>query len=172
MVAKGKLIKCLMRNVELFNRYRRIHNIKKLDLSGANLREADLEGTNLSGANLHATDLYEADLRKANLKGADLYEADLTGADLYKADLTRANLRGADLYEADLTATNLRGAENYYAFLAFDTSKRIVHCIKHKDGWMIMAGCFWGTLEELEKKVKETHNSKVYLANIEILKNL
>ena len=30
----------------------------------------------------------------------------------------------------------------------------------------------WGTLEELENKVKATHNSKVYLANIEILKQL
>jgi len=36
---------------------------------------------------------------------------------------------------------------------------------------MIQAGCFWGFLEELETKVKETHNSKVYLANIEILKD-
>ena len=42
------------------------------NLSGANLRMADLSGANLSRANL----------RMANLSGADLSEADLSGANL------------------------------------------------------------------------------------------
>ena len=108
-----------------------------------------------------------ANLRGADLRGADLYKADLYGANLYGA-----NLRGANLYEANLRGADLYGAENYYCFMAYDTSRRIVHCVKHEDTWMIKAGCFWGTLGELETKVKETHNSRVYLANIEILKGL
>jgi len=36
---------------------------------------------------------------------------------------------------------------------------------------MISAGCFWGTLEELEVAVKKKHNCPVYLGVIEILKN-
>ena len=98
--------------------------------------------------------------------------ADLIGADLYEADLSGANLSGVNLGRANLIGADLDGALNYYSFFAHDTSKRIVHCIKHEKTWMIKAGCFWGTLEELEKKVKATHNSKVYLANIEILKQL
>ena len=82
--------------------------------------------------------------------------------DLYRVDLRGADLRGADLYRA----------KSYYSFVAYDTSKRIVHCVRHEDTWMVQAGCFWGTLEELETRVKESHNSKVYLANIEILKGL
>jgi hypothetical protein len=37
---------------------------------------------------------------------------------------------------------------------------------------MVKAGCFWGTLKELEEKVLQSHKSKVYLHNIELLKTL
>ncbi|MGC8875381.1 MAG: pentapeptide repeat-containing protein, partial [Chloroflexia bacterium] len=67
------------------------------NLSGVNLRQADLSETNLSGA-----DLSHADLSEANLVGADL-----TGADLSHADLSEANLVGADLTGADLTGAIL-----------------------------------------------------------------
>jgi hypothetical protein len=63
-------------------------------------------------------------------------------------------------------------AENYYSFIAYNTSKRIVHCVRHDDTFMCKAGCFWGSLDELEAKVKETHNSKVYLMNIEIMREI
>ena len=79
----------------------------------------------------------------------------------------KAKLHGADLREA-----SLYGANSYYSFFAYDSSRRIVHCVKHEETWMVKAGCFWGTLEELEQKVRDTHNSKVYLSNIEILKGL
>ena len=101
------------------------------------------------------------------LCGANLHRADLSGANLY-----RANLSGADLSGANLNGADLNYAVDYYSFIAYDTSKRVVHCVKHKTTWMVQAGCFWGTLEELETKVRKTHNSKVYLANIEILKGI
>jgi len=112
-------------------------------------------------------------LERANLRCANLRCANLEGANLRDADLRCANLRGANLRGADLRCANLRRANNVYQFIAYDTSKRLVYCVKqHDDSWMVQAGCFWGTLEELETKVKETHNSKVYLANIELLKGL
>ena len=57
------------------------------DLSGADLREANLSGADLSGA----------DLREANLSGADLRRADLRGANLSGANLSGANLKGSDI---------------------------------------------------------------------------
>jgi len=56
------------------------------------LREADLRRTNLSGANL-----FQADLRAANFCEADLSAVDLVAASLWEANLDRANLTGADL---------------------------------------------------------------------------
>ena len=156
-------------------------------ITEANLHEADLRGADLREANLHEADLYEADLYRANLREANLHEADLRGANLYEANLYRAdfykanlygaNLRGADLYGVNLHGANLRGADlnrakNYYSFFSYNTSKLIVHCILHEKTWMIKVGCFWGTLEELEKEVKDAHNCSVYLVNIEILKKL
>ena len=130
------------------------------------------KGKDLEGADLTGADLTRAYLRRADLRRADLRRADLEYANLRDADLTDANLRGTYLEGADLEGADLRGAKNYYSFTAYDTSKRIVHCVKHDNQWMVKAGCFWGTLKELEEKVKESHNSPVYLANIEILKNL
>ena len=73
----------------------------RANLSGADLRGANLRGANLSGA----------DLRGANLRGADLREADLRGAYLSDADLSDADLRGAYLSDADLSDADLRGAD-------------------------------------------------------------
>ena len=147
-------------------------NLSEANLYGANLKEANLREANLSRANLSEANLYRASLREANLYKVSLSEANLYGANLSGADLYEADLSGADLSETNLYGANLYGATNYYSFVAYDTSKRLIHCVRHQDTWMIQAGCFWGTLNELEAEVKAAHNSKVYLANIEILKEL
>jgi uncharacterized protein YjbI with pentapeptide repeats len=83
------------------------------DLIGANLREAILRGAYLTGANLR-----EAILRGADLSEGNLREADLSEANLREAYLTGANLREAILREADLTGANLREAILRGAYLS------------------------------------------------------
>ena len=63
----------------------------------------------------------------------------------------------------------LEDVESYYSFIAYDTTKKIVHCFKYNDTWMIKTFYFWGTLEEFEKR---SGNSKVCLHNIELLKTI
>ena len=128
---------------------------------------ANLMGANLMGANLRGAGLMGANLMGANLRGANLRGAYLRGANLMGANLMGANLEGANLMEA-----NLRGVYNLYIFNAFDTSKRMVYCVKHSDTWYVKAGCFWGTIAELKNKVLLTHKSKIYLHNIAILEQL
>ena len=82
--------------------------IKKVNLTGANFRSADLRsayltGANLTGAYLTSSDLTGANFRGAYLTSADLRCADFTGADLAGAYLTSSDLRGAELTSADLT---------------------------------------------------------------------
>src|SRR5574343_130019 len=60
---------------------------ERANLSGANLRCANLSGANLIDANLRC-----ADLRGANLSGANLIDADLRGANLSGANLFGSNL--------------------------------------------------------------------------------
>ena len=81
------------------------------DLSGADLSGADLRRANLSGADLSDADLRRANLRRVDLSGADLRRANLSGANLSDADLRRANLSGADLSGADLRRANLSDAD-------------------------------------------------------------
>ena len=59
------------------------------------------EKANLSGADLRDANLSDADLRYANLSGAGLRDANLSGA-----DLSYTNLRCADLRDADLSNAN------------------------------------------------------------------
>jgi len=87
-----------------------------LQLSGVNLRFADmrgsyLQGTNLTDARLESADLLKARLTGAELAGAHMDNADLLGADLAKADLSGASLKGANLNQADLTGAELQYAD-------------------------------------------------------------
>ena len=104
--------------------------------------------------------------KKANLSGADLSGADLSGADLYGADLS-----GANLYRANLSGASLSGAKSIISFGPMPTSGRIIYASRHEDQWKVQAGCFWGTLDDLELKVKSKHNCPFYLGVINLLRN-
>jgi uncharacterized protein YjbI with pentapeptide repeats len=69
---------------------RHFHGFSLLDLTGANLRRAQLDYSVLSSSHLMG-----ADLRNTSLAGADLRRATLDGADLRKADLQSACLVNA-----------------------------------------------------------------------------
>ena len=76
-----------------------------MNLSNSNLKKADLSGANLQGINLRKSILQNAILVGANLEGADL-----TSAKLQNADLSRANLKGAILEGSNLNNSKLYGA--------------------------------------------------------------
>jgi uncharacterized protein YjbI with pentapeptide repeats len=87
-----------------------------VDLTGSDLREANLSHANLSAVVLNDTRLRDADLSHANLTeaqlvGADLRDANLQGADLTDANFQDADLTGADLRDCDLSTANLAGAD-------------------------------------------------------------
>ena len=129
----------------------------------------DQEGrirANLSGANLRGAYLRGVDLRGVDLRGAYLRGVDLRGANLSNADLSGVDLRGANLSNADLS-----GAKSIYQFGPMPTSGRIIYAVKHETKFMVKAGCFCGTLDELEEKVKSSHNCPMYLGFINLLKS-
>ncbi|HHB80799.1 MAG TPA: pentapeptide repeat-containing protein [Aliiroseovarius sp.] len=67
------------------------------------LEEVELKGAILTYAHLEGADLILADLQGAVLWNADLQEADLTGAYLEGVNLWDADLQGANLSRADFT---------------------------------------------------------------------
>jgi|GEM_PF-6543885 len=90
--------------------------LARAQLSGVNLREADMRNIQLMGANLRqaqlwGTDLTNADLRRADLSDSDLSSADLTGAHIAHVNFENARLEGARLVGLDFTGLNLRGAQ-------------------------------------------------------------
>jgi len=90
-------------------------NLRNLDLTGfdfrdAVLRDCDFTGSDLSGARFDAAHLDWAQFANSKLRSASLRYADLAGADLSNADLQDANLRHAKILGANLSRTNLSGA--------------------------------------------------------------
>ena len=86
----------------------------------ADLRKQKMAGLDLSGANLKFADLSHALLVGANLSYADLTDATLNGARLKNADcigtkLVRANLENAELNRCNLELANLDGANVRFA---------------------------------------------------------
>jgi hypothetical protein len=120
----------------------------------------------LRGEGGQRADLRGAYLSRADLRGAYLSRADLRGADMYGADL-----RGADLSGSDLSGADMREAKGIMKFGPMPTSGRMIYAVRHDSGWMVQAGCFWGTLDELESAVKEKHNCPMYLGIIQLLRN-
>jgi uncharacterized protein YjbI with pentapeptide repeats len=76
-----------------------------IELSGADLRKANLSFAILSKVNLYGAILDRANLTEANLSGAIL-----SGANLSRANLGIANLSVCDQFAANLCEANLKDA--------------------------------------------------------------
>jgi uncharacterized protein YjbI with pentapeptide repeats len=90
------------------------------DLSGKNLKEADLTGANLNAANLHGAKLQRANLTGANLNLVDFSEAKLNGANLTGASLVLAWFNKARLDGANLTKAILDGQDKLSRAKSFE----------------------------------------------------
>jgi Pentapeptide repeats (8 copies) len=100
---------------------------------------------------------------RAYLSGANLSGANLSGANLSGADLSGANLSGANLNKKYLQVTCI-GSRKGTTTYCFDDD-------------VIWCGCFTGTLEEFECRVKDTHANnqqhlKEYLGFISYVNSL
>lgn len=76
-------------------------NLKDVDLTEVDLRQANIQASNLENVILLHADLQDADLFMANLENAFLFGTNLTGA-----NLGGANLRGATLWTANIDNVN------------------------------------------------------------------
>ena len=110
-MTQNELNKILVNHKHWINRDCEDWKNMKANLTGADLRYANLIGANLIGADLSVINLRNADLRGANLSVINLRNADLRGANLISADLSGANLSDANLSGANLSDANLIGAD-------------------------------------------------------------
>jgi uncharacterized protein YjbI with pentapeptide repeats len=100
-------------------------DLSKVDLSGANFTDADLRGvnlaeanlssvkftsTNLSGANLTGTRLISARFQNANLSDVNLTETSLTYIEITSCNFSNALLTGGDLSGVGFSKCNLSKA--------------------------------------------------------------
>ena len=121
-MTKKELIELLQAGkVDEFDKFRKENPDVEIDLSGADLEDANLYRVNLEDAHLEGTNLHSANFCRANLSGAGLNGADLTnafllgaclnGASLCNADLEGANLSEAKFKCADLECANFKNAD-------------------------------------------------------------
>jgi len=83
-------------------------DLSNIDVSGARLRQADMQLStfddwNLAGANISVSNLFGARFNRADFTGASLERATLVGAYFGSSTLTDANLAGANVSGADLS---------------------------------------------------------------------
>ena len=132
-MANEEQLNILRQGVDVWNSWRQKYHSRRIDLSGADLRnrqlseinlvDADLSGADLTGANfgrayLVSANLSKADMRVANFVRAVLTSAVLKGAYLRKTDLRDSDLRFADLSHSNMVAAYLVGANLYGANLS------------------------------------------------------
>ena len=80
--------------------------IERLHREGESLSGLQLSFADLKNANLVDADLESCDLKRANLSNASMYGANLEGANLFKADLEGTNLKNANLKNCQLLGAN------------------------------------------------------------------
>ncbi len=90
----------LQQGVAVWNEWREQNPGCSVDLSGAYLTYASLNGADLRKADLSRVKLRYTFFVEANLRDAKLVGADLTYASLNGANLSKASLVGADLSRA------------------------------------------------------------------------
>ncbi|ABW33438.1 pentapeptide repeat-containing protein [Acaryochloris marina] len=100
-MANQDQVDLIRQGTSLWNKWRWENPNEPIDLSGANLKGADLVRANLEDANLSGTDLRKASLIVANLNRSILCRADLRGANLGGAKLEEANL--SEAFYSELT---------------------------------------------------------------------
>ncbi len=127
-MAHDKHLKILEQGVDVWNEWREKNPTTQADLScksfsgspchpsrknlsGINLRGADLIQSNFSGTDFIEADLTDALFQQSVLSGADFSGAILIGADLHDVDLSNAKFGGADLSGANLMNANVSGAD-------------------------------------------------------------
>src|SRR5574337_552052 len=87
-------------------------------------------------------------------KGARL---DWHGCSLSEANLRGANLRGANLRGADLSWASLSEAKGFLRIGPIGSRADWLDVTYSDDGIKVKTGCFYGSLAEFAKRVKETH---------------
>jgi hypothetical protein len=142
-------------NQEKLNKILQKHNDWLNDIEGG--VQADLEGANLSGCDLKFANLENSYLKGANLSGCDLRFAKLIGACLGNADLSGANLENADLVYADLQNADLYNAKGFIQWQSPVGIKRICYTFKEDDCVMHKLGCFYGDTEKAVTAIKKKY---------------
>lgn len=120
-MAKKEQFDILKKGVEAWNEWRSENPFERIDLSKANLSEANLVNINFKEANLSNATLNGANLNHANLSRSILIDASLAGINLRNANIRRSNLRGANIMRSDLSGTDLIGAKLIMADLREST---------------------------------------------------
>ena len=148
-------------------------DLQKVNLEGAELKEAhlevaDLSHARLSGAELESANLDSANLWYAHLDGADLRSANLENADLRSAYLADANLWFTNLKDADLRSVNFEHATLRYAHLT-DANLRYANFEKADLSYAYLkrANLAKTNLEDADLKFINLENANLEGANLE-----
>ena len=117
-MANPEHVELLKQGTESWNRWRHMNKDILPDLRGGNLFEVDLRKVNLSGADLNKIRLHDVSLKEATLSRANLSQATLKEVNLREANLSQAILSRANLFDVDLRSANLSGTDVSKAYLS------------------------------------------------------
>ena len=139
-----------------------------MDMRGASLGFANLQGAYLWASNLQRADLQQAQLQKADLREADLREADFLRAKLQGADLGGAKLQGAFLRIADLQGAKLQNANLQIANLQLaDLQNADLQNVDLQNADLQFANLQFANLQFAEIQKANLQNANLQNANLQ-----
>ena len=109
-VFENSLHNCIFTNTQMIN----------TQMYGIGMYNSRFRNVDLTGANLRYADLSDCDFKNVNLTGANLMYANLSKSNFIKTNLTGANLMYADLSETFFCSSNLTNANISYSINVTD----------------------------------------------------
>ena len=132
-------------------------NFQRCKFSGIDFSDKNLSGADFSYSTFTSVSFYRTNLSRADFSHSQLYQSDFRGVDFFGVNLKRAELVDTKFARSNIFRFNKEGGRDCFA---------VVH-----DSWiMIHAGCFWGSLDEFQKKA--TKKKAGYEAQIVYLRAL
>ena len=111
------------------------------DLSGADLRKKNLSNANIQGSNLNKVNLWRANLENANLSGCSIEEANLRRVNFKNANLNDTTFQWSIIRHAEMDGATAINADFRRAGIKKTSFKLVILCNTYMKYGLDNSGC-------------------------------
>lgn len=128
----------------------------------AKLRYVEFSSTSMYKVSFKNSIVHGGLFENCELEYASFVNVDLNGSLFIGSDLAGADFKNAIISGVDFTSCNIVRARNIFSVSPIGSRGDTLFAVKHDTCIMLKTGCFWGTVNQFMRALKETHAGTKY----------